>query len=99
MLHHGPTFVALIRDFKNLCVVITCAAAINNLLPRSGWVAKFISRKHIWIYNMIVDVVAIAGLNWRIRVPSWDREFLGFRKRMRHTYRNFTQDVVDRKTK
>jgi len=89
------TWIYLQHDFRRVCVLIALNAALANVLPRHE-----LLRRHPLlhaVYRLFVDCVAAFGLNIRVSLPSLDVEFLGCRRQIRHGYRNWRQDRIDRK--
>jgi hypothetical protein len=85
--------VALRHDFFRVCVFIAANALLCNFLPPSELLRS--RPKSRYCYEILVDLMAGFALNWRERLPSLDREFPGFRRMMRHAYRNWRQNRVD----
>jgi hypothetical protein len=81
------------HDFFHVCVFIAANAFLCNWMPPSILLKEHPRTRYA--YEILVDLVAGFGLNWRERLPSLDREFPGFRKMLRHGYRNWLQVRMD----
>jgi hypothetical protein len=78
------------HDFFRICAFVAINALLCNFLPPSLLLRCY--PKTRYCYEVLVDLMAGFALNWRERLPSLDREFPGFRRMLRHAYRNWRQD-------
>jgi hypothetical protein len=90
----SPLYRDVRYDFFRMCVFITANAFICNFLPPALLLRKY--PKTRYCYEMLIDLIAGFGLNWRERLPSLDRKFPGFRGMLRHAYRNWWQEKFDK---
>lgn len=86
-------FTGLRQDLDRVCEFIATCAWLCNWLPPSILLKNHPKKRYC--YEVFVDLVAGFGLNWRERLPSLDREFPGFRRMLRHGYRNWLQVRMD----
>jgi hypothetical protein len=92
-MSHSQTYLYLRSDLRTLCLWIAGSAVLANFLPPAALFRRH--RRFCALYVHFVDVVALVGANWRARLPSLEREFWGFRRRVRHGIRNWRQDRTD----
>lgn len=85
------------HDFSLVCVFITTNAFLCNFLPPSELLRNY--PKTRYCYEILIDLMAGFALNWREKLPSLDREFPGFRRMLRHAYRNWQQNRMDEDVK
>ncbi len=83
-------------DFLWVCVFIVVNAVIGNLWPNSEHLKNW--PKLRYFYEMLIDVNSAFALRWRAQMPSLDKEFLGFRREIKHAYRNWQQGRQDKIT-
>jgi hypothetical protein len=81
------------NDFSRLCIFIAANAFISNFWPPSEMLSNN-PRLQYW-YETLIDLNAGFALNWRERLPSLNRQFPGFRRMLRHKYRNWQQTRFD----
>ena len=67
-----------IRDFGE---IVMCASVLANCLPRESRLRRWPVLREM--YSVLVDFVALLAFNWRVELPSLEREFFGFRRRSR----------------
>ncbi len=91
---HSPFTMGFRYVFFHACAVVAGASLLANLLPRESLLEK--RPKLRKFYGFLVDYVAFFALNLRADLPSLDQEFLGFRRHIRHAYRNWRQDRLDK---
>lgn len=81
------------QDLCRVCMFVSANALLCNFAPPAELLAE---RPRLrYAYEMLLDIMAGFALNWRERLPSLDREFPGFRRMMKHAYRNWRQDRSD----
>lgn len=91
------------HDFTDVCVFVFFCSALNNFMPRITWVDRITARLipqavgpvhdfYVWL----VDMVAFCSLNFRAQIPSLDFQWFGFARQVKHSYRNWRQNRVDR---
>ena len=85
------------HDACVICVFVAANALLCNFLPPSALLQNHPRARYC--YEMLVDLMAGFALNWRERLPSLDREFPGFRRMLRHAYRNWLQTKLDERTR
>lgn len=90
------TYLVLRHDFFRICSFIAINAFLCNFLPDSAKLARWPRIR--FAYEVLVDLMAGFALNWRVRIPSLDQEFIGFRRTASHAYRNWQQSRMDRDT-
>jgi hypothetical protein len=76
-----------------VCAFIAGNALLCNFLPPSLLLRNYPRLRYA--YEMLIDLMAAFALNWRERLPSLDREFPGYRRMLRHAYRNWKQTQFD----
>jgi hypothetical protein len=81
------------QDGFRICVFIATNALLCNFLPPSEMLAD--KPKLRYCYEVVIDLMAGFALNWRERLPSLNRQFPGFRRMLRHKYRNWQQTRFD----
>lgn len=84
---------ALHQDLCRVCLFIVANALLCNFLPPSVLLKRHPRLRYG--YEVLVDLMAGFALNWRERLPSLDREFPGFRRMLRHGYRNWVRTRHD----
>ncbi len=100
---HGPAYLDLRLDFYRVCEFVAINSLLANFLPSHGWVDRVCishapeKMRHSlnFTYCLLVDIIAGFGLNWRTHLPSLDQEFIGFKRTVRHKYRNWRQAKTD----
>jgi hypothetical protein len=80
--------------FFHVCFVIATSSLLANFLPDIRYFRNH--PRFQLVYSFFVDYVALFALNFRTNLPSLDQEFMGFRRRLRHAYRNWRQRTADR---
>ena len=83
----------LLHDLSRVCIFIAANALLCNFLPPSLLLRNY--PKTRYCYEVLIDLMAGFALNWRERLPSLDRQFPGFRRMLRHAYRNWRQTKVE----
>lgn len=94
MVVSHETYLGFRWVYFRMCSVVFWAALIANFLPDSRYLTKSPRARNA--YEFIVDYVALFALNFRANLPSLEREFMGFKRRVRHAYRNWRQRKVDK---
>lgn len=90
-------YLELRHGLFRLCVFVSCNALLANFLPSAEKLWRYPRAQRA--YGVFVDLVAGFGLNWRAELPSLDREFFGFRRKVRHGLRNWKQNRIDRRVR
>lgn len=86
--------IDLQQDLSRVCVFIAANSLLCNFMPPSELLSE--QPKVRYCYEVLIDLIAGFGLNWREQLPSLNREFPGFRRMMRHAYRNWLQRKLDK---
>jgi hypothetical protein len=86
-MSHSAAYFDLRHDFFRVCAFVFWNALLCNFLPSSVLLRKY--PKTRYCYEVLVDLVAGFGLNWRTKLPSLDAEFLGFKRIAQQTYRSW----------
>jgi hypothetical protein len=47
------------------------------------------------VYLFVIDFIACCALRIRVDQPSLDKEFMGFKRKLRHAWRNWQQERKD----
>ena len=92
---YSPFVAGLRWVFFHMCAWVFWSSVIANLLPP----VKNFSRhpRWCWWYEFVIDLVAFFALNIRADLPSIEVEAMGFRRKIRHGYRNWQQRRIDGK--
>lgn len=92
------TYLDLRYDLWRVCAFIAANSLLCNFLPPSLLLRNYPRIRYC--YEMLIDLMAGFALNWRVSLPSLDREFPGYRRMLKHAYRNWQQaQQVDVKKK
>lgn len=86
---HQALMNDLKHDFFRICVFVATNALLCNFLPPAV-LLRGRPRLRYW-YEVLIDLMAGFALNWREQLPSLDRQFPGFRRMLRHSYRNWKE--------
>lgn len=91
---YSPFVLGLRWVYFHACELIAFCSLLANLLPHEKRFARF-PRVHWW-YVFLVDYIALFALNIRANLPCIELELFGFRRKIRHGYRNWRQRRMDR---
>ena len=90
MIVHGPTYMGWRQAIRGVCVWVTGASLLANLLPHDERFQRW-PRAHK-AYSIAIDLVAFVACNFRVCLPSLQQEFMGFRRTMGRRVHAWTEE-------